>query len=136
MGQAWLLQCSPDCGPWPIRKAWLEAERNSVRRHPILYSLPAGTVYDIGPVTSKTNVTGSIQDANGTTKYTAAQLASADPTEHQFVSAIWDIFTLEETAAVVSFGTDNGLHTNASWDNVTGVGTPNAKAFADVFFGK
>jgi hypothetical protein len=64
---------------------------------------------DIGPVTSKTNVTGSIQDANGITKYAAAQLASADPTEHQFVSAIWDIFTLEETAAVVSFGTDNGL---------------------------
>jgi len=103
---------------------------------PYLYSLPAGTVYDIGPVTSKTNVTGSIQDANGTTKYTAAQLASADPTEHQFVSAIWDIFTLEETAAVVSFGTDNGLHTNAGWDNVTGVGTPNAKAFAAFFFGK
>jgi hypothetical protein len=28
------------------------------------------------------------------------------------------------------------LHTNAGWDNVTGVGTPNAKAFADFFFGK
>jgi subtilase family serine protease len=103
---------------------------------PYLYSLPAGTVYDIVPVTSKTNVTGSIQDSNGTTKYTAAQFASADPTEHQFVSAIWDIFNLEETAAVVSFGTDNGLHTKAGWDNVTGVGTPNAKAFADFFFGK
>jgi subtilase family serine protease len=103
---------------------------------PYLYSLPAGTVYDIVPVTSKTNVTGSIQDSNGTTKYTAAQLVSADPTEHQFVSAIWDIFNLEEAAAVVSFGTDNGLHTNAGWDNVTGVGTPNAQAFADFFFGK
>jgi len=103
---------------------------------PYLYSLPAGTVYDIVPVTSKTNVTGSIKDSNGITKYTAAQLASADPTEHQFVSAIWDIFNLEETAAVVSFGTDNGLHTNAGWDNVTGVGTPNAQAFADFFFGK
>jgi hypothetical protein len=43
---------------------------------------------------------------------------------------------LEKTAAVVSFGTDNGLHTNAGWNNVTGVGTPNAKAFADFFFGK
>jgi subtilase family serine protease len=103
---------------------------------PYLYSLPAGTVYDIVPVTSKTNVTGSIKDSNGITQYTAAQLASADPSEHQFVSAIWDIFNLEETAAVVSFGTDNGLHTKAGWDNVTGVGTPNAKAFADFFFGK
>src|SRR5271156_6395380 len=103
---------------------------------PYLYSLPAGTVYDIVPVTSKTNVTGSIKDSNSTTKYTAAQLASADPTEHQFISAIWDIFTEVDTAAVVSFGTDEGLHTNAGWDNVTGVGTPNAEAFADSFFGQ
>ena len=103
---------------------------------PYLYSLPAGTVSDIVPVTSKADVTGSIQDSNGITKYTAAQLASADPTEHQFISAIWDIFTEEDAASVVSFGTDEGLHTNAGWDNVTGVGTPNAQAFADFFFGK
>ena len=103
---------------------------------PYLYSLPAATVHDVVPVTSKTNVTGSIQDSNGTTKITAAQAASADPTEHEFVSALWDIFNLEDAVAVVSFGTDNGLHTNKGWDNVTGVGTPNAQAFADFFFGK
>ena len=48
----------------------------------------------------------------------------------------------------MSFGTDcttaagfgvtdctqpNALHTKIGWDNVTGVGTPNAKAFADSF---
>jgi subtilase family serine protease len=103
---------------------------------PYLYSLPAGTIYDIVPLTSKTNVTGSIRDANGTTKYTAAQLAFASPLEHQFVSAIWDIVEDVDTAAVVSFGTDFGLHTNVGWDNVTGVGTPNAQAFADFFFGQ
>ncbi|HWO34441.1 MAG TPA: hypothetical protein VNO32_37080 [Candidatus Acidoferrum sp.] len=86
------------------------------------------------PVTSKTNVTGSIQDSNGTTKYTAAQLVGK-PRE-AFVSALWDAFNLEETAFVLSFGTDLGLHTNKGWDNVTGVGTPNAQAFADFFFGK
>src|SRR5271156_243911 len=101
---------------------------------PYLYSLPAGTVHDIVPVTSKTNVTGSIKDSNGTTKYTAAELASADPAEHHFISAIWDIVEDEDTAAVVSFGTDFGLHTNVGWDNVTGVGTPKAQAFADFFF--
>ena len=88
------------------------------------------------PVTSKTNVTGSIQDASGTTKYTAAQLASASPTQHQFVSALWDLFTVDDAVAVVSFGTDFGLQTNKGWDNMTGVGTPNAQAFADFFFGK
>jgi subtilase family serine protease len=103
---------------------------------PYLYSLPAGTVSDIVPVTSKTNVTGSIQDSNGTTKYTAAQLASASPTQHQFVSALWDLFTVDDAVAVVSFGTNFGLQTNKGWDNMTGVGTPNAQAFADFFFGK
>jgi subtilase family serine protease len=101
---------------------------------PYLYTLPAGTVSDIVPVTSATNVTGSIQDSHGTKKYSAARLAAASPGEHEFVSALWDIFTEEETAAVVSFGTDFGLKTAEGWDNTTGVGTPNAQAFADFFF--
>ena len=101
---------------------------------PYLYTLPAGTISDIVPVTSATNVTGSVQDSHGTKKYSAARLAGATPTEHQFVSALWDIFTEEETAAVVSFGTDPGLKTTTGWDDVTGVGTPNAQAFADFFY--
>src|SRR5580693_9537736 len=103
---------------------------------PYLYSLPAGTVSDIVPVTSKTNVTGSIQDSSGTTEYSAAQLADATPTEHQFVSVIWDVYPGVETAAVISFGTDPGLKTARGWDNVTGLGTPNAQAFADFFYGQ
>jgi subtilase family serine protease len=101
---------------------------------PYLYTLPAGTVSDIVPVTSATNVTGSIQDSHGTKKYSAARLAGTSPTQHEFVSALWDIFTEEEAAAVVSFGTDFGLNTAEGWDNTTGVGTPNAQAFADFFY--
>src|SRR3984957_213841 len=101
---------------------------------PYLYSLPAGTISDIVPVTSATNVTGSVRDSQGTKKYNAARLAGATPTEHEFVSALWDIFTDEYTAAVVSFGTDPGLNITAGWDSVTGVGTPNAQAFADFFY--
>jgi len=101
---------------------------------PYLYSLPAGTISDIVPVTSATNVTGSIKDSAGTKKYSAARLAEATPAEHLFVSALWDIFTDEYTAAVVSFGTDPGLTIAPGWDNVTGVGTPNAQAFADFFY--
>ena len=103
---------------------------------PYLYSLPAGTISDIVPVTSATNVTGAVQDSQGTTKYSAARLAGATPTERQFVSALWDIFTDEDTAAVVSFGTDPGLNIAPGWDNVTGLGTPNAQAFADFFYGQ
>jgi subtilase family serine protease len=101
---------------------------------PYLYTLPAGAISDIVPVTSATNVTGSVQDSHGTEKYSAARLAEATPTEHEFVSALWDIFTEEETAAVVSFGTDPGLKIATGWDDVTGVGTPNAQAFADFFY--
>jgi subtilase family serine protease len=99
---------------------------------PYLYSLPEGSIYDIVPITSKTNVTGSIQDSNGTTKYSAKELAGVNG--GKFISAIWDYFTLQDTALVVSFGTDLGLKTATGWDNVTGVGTPNAQAFADFFY--
>jgi subtilase family serine protease len=114
---------------------------------PYLYSLPAGAVTDIVPVSSKNNVTASIQESpTVTNKYTAKMLLgpSAPGT---FISAIWD-YTVEQDAAVVlSFGTDcatvpegvtpctdpASLHTKVGWDNVTGVGTPNAQAFADAF---
>jgi len=115
---------------------------------PYMYSLPAGAVYDIVPVSSKNNVKGSIVDASGTTAYNAdAVMGGEGP--GTFISAIWDYTFLQDTAAVISFGTDcsqaygygfitqcnsaSALHTKKGWDNVTGVGVPNAKAFADSF---
>jgi hypothetical protein len=53
-----------------------------------------------------------------------------------FVDAIWDYPWEAQTAVAVTFGTDSGLKTKKGWDNVTGVGTPNAQAFADSFYGK
>jgi hypothetical protein len=34
---------------------------------------------------------------------------------------------------IVSFGTDTHLMTKPGWDDVTGLGTPNGKVFADFF---
>ena len=99
---------------------------------PYLYSLPAGAVFDIVPVTSATDVTGSIKDSTGTKKYSAKKLVG-NPKE-EFVSALWDYFSLADTALVISFGTDSSLKTATGWDNVTGVGSPNAQAFADFFY--
>jgi hypothetical protein len=73
-----------------------------------------------------------------------------DSTSGKFVSAIWDYAPFQDTALVISFGTDcsaegpaeffgtvckdlTALKTKVGWDNVTGVGTPNAKKFADAF---
>lgn len=115
---------------------------------PYMYSMPAGTIYDIVPVTSSTNVNASIRTSPTTTAhYTAGEvLGGSQP--GNFVSAIWDYASLEETPLTISFDTDcttapggsitlctspSALHTHKGWDNVTGVGVPNGKAFADSF---
>jgi len=113
-----------------------------------VYSLPTGAVTDIVPVSSKTNVTGSIVDSNGKTAYTADEVMGGEPSG-KFVSAIWDYTFLQDTSLVISFGTDcdmangsgiivqcnqpNALRTKAGWDNVTGVGTPNGQTFVVAF---
>ncbi|MGD0759317.1 MAG: S53 family peptidase [Candidatus Sulfotelmatobacter sp.] len=118
-----------------------------------VYSLPAGSIFDVVPVSMKNNVIATIVDSTGTTKYTAAEiLGGPGPNPPaKFISAIWDYPLYQDTAYVISFGTDcaiaspsffydgttcnlaSSLHTKVGWDNVTGVGTPNAQAFADSF---
>jgi len=119
---------------------------------PYLYSMPAGTIFDIVPVTSKHNVTAAIQESTGTNNYNAnTVMGGASAT--RFVTGLWDYPYLQFTSLAISFGSDCAdvpestldgtscndplaLHTKSGWDNVTGVGTPNAKAFADYFYGK
>jgi subtilase family serine protease len=115
---------------------------------PYLYSMPAGTIYDIVPINSKFDVTASIQEsATVTTNFNANDVMGGSA-PNNFVSAIWDYPFDEATPLVISFGTDcttivgfgitpcgtpTALRTKTGWDNVTGVGVPNAKAFADSF---
>jgi len=100
---------------------------------PYLYSMPTGTIYDIVPQTSKTNVKASIQESTATNKYTPAEVAGVTG---PFIDAIWDYPWIQDTPLVITFGTDSGLKTKKGWDNVTGVGVPNGQAFADYFYGK
>ncbi len=73
---------------------------------PYLYSLPAGAVTDIVPVTTTQNVTGSIQEsATVKVPYSAAQMLG-DSTSGKFVSAIWDYAPFQDTGLIISFGTD------------------------------
>jgi subtilase family serine protease len=115
---------------------------------PYLYSLPPGAVTDIVPVSVGHNVVATIQDSSGTTTYNANQVLGGTA-PGTFVSALWDYPYLQYTSLVISFGTDcmasspnfgitpcnspSALKTKVGWDNVTGVGVPNAKAFADSF---
>jgi subtilase family serine protease len=113
---------------------------------PYLYSLPAGAVTDIVPYVAPHNVVASIQEPTVTNKYGVNAVLGGSAPAH-VVSALWDYPFLQDTLLVLSFGTDcdtlglfstpctskTALHTSVGWDNVTGVGTPNAQAFADSF---
>jgi subtilase family serine protease len=97
---------------------------------PYLYTLPAGAIFDIVPVKSKTNVTAKIQEPTTTNKYTAAEVAGITG---PFVDAIWDYPYYADTALVITFGTEPDLKTKTGWDNMTGVGSPNGQAFVSAF---
>ena len=56
-----------------------------------------------------------------------------EPLFGQFYSAMWNLPGSEDTVNTISFGEDYYLRPKVGWDNVTGVGTPNAQAFADWF---
>jgi subtilase family serine protease len=91
-----------------------------------LYSLTGSALYDVVPLTSATNPSGVIYNPPAApVAYSANTLASPLQNTTEFISAIynspsstrWDVLT---------FGTDSSLTTAPGWDNVTGVGTPNA----------
>jgi subtilase family serine protease len=100
---------------------------------PYLYTMPASTITDILPMSFKSNVGGTVQTSTGTTAYTADQIAAPLEGTTSYVSALWDYPMLPNTAVLLTFGTDTSLATAKGWDNVTGVGVPNAKNFVEFF---
>lgn len=100
---------------------------------PYVYSLPANAITDIIPYNEGPNLAGVVEDSTGTTKYTAAQLAAPIEKSPKYISILWDYPLLQDTAVLLTFGTDSGLVVAKGWDNVTGVGVPNPKVFADSF---
>ena len=50
-----------------------------------------------------------------------------------FYDALWNVPLNEGLVYLVTFGTDTSLRTAPGWDDVTGVGVPKPKAFADFF---
>jgi subtilase family serine protease len=142
------VACPMFSGLWAIANQ--EAGEALGQAAQYVYTLPAGAVTDVVPVSSTSNVVASIEESTGTNKYNAdAVVGGAAP--GKFVSAIWNYPYILDTTLVITFGTDcatippsvfddgsvcntpAALHTAAGWDNETGVGTPNGQAFADAF---
>jgi hypothetical protein len=95
--------------------------------------MPSSTITDIVPVGSSTNVTGTVTDASGITYYSAADLAQPLDGTSVFYDALWNEPVNQGTVILFTFGTDSSLKTAPGWDDVTGVGVPKPKPFADFF---
>jgi subtilase family serine protease len=98
-----------------------------------VYSMPSSTITDIVPIGSSTNVTGKITDASGITFYSASDLAQPLEGTTVFYDVLWNVPLNHNLVDLVTFGTDTHLKTAPGWDDVTGVGVPNPKSFANFF---
>ena len=96
----------------------------------LVYNLPGGAISDIVPVSAPTNAHGIITTANGTITETAEQLAGPLGNTTIFYGALFQS-SVSTRWDVLTFGTNTSLITAPGWDNTTGVGTPNGKAFVD-----
>jgi subtilase family serine protease len=140
------VACPMFSGLWAIANE--EAGAALGQAAPYLYSMPAGAITDVVPVGSKNNVTAVIHDTNSSVTTFGAGQVLGGATEGKYYSALWDYPYEGGVAFVISFGTDctavidgfgtlctssTALQTAVGWDNVTGMGTPNAQVFADSF---
>ena len=92
-----------------------------------VYDLHDDAIRDVRQVSSPNNVTGVITGPLGTVRLTAAEISQPLFDTRRFLSALaggsgGQIFNL-------TFGTDSSLTVDNGWDNVTGLGTPNAPIF-------
>jgi subtilase family serine protease len=124
------LSCPMFSALWAIANQEAGVPLGQAARH--LYSLPPGLITDVLPVGSSTNVIGTVRDPSPTF-YPANELSAPLEGTSTYYSALWDIIFDYETEILVTFGTDSSLRTAPGWDDVTGLGTPNGKAFADYF---
>jgi subtilase family serine protease len=99
-----------------------------------VYSMPSTTIYDVVPIVppGSIDVTATIYESS-TSIFTYTPEEVMGVTYPAFTSALWDYVFEAYTTIGLSFGTDTSLMTAVGWDDVTGVGVPNAKAFADYF---
>lgn len=92
----------------------------------LLYNLPAGAVNDIVAVSSPGNVTGIINGSPISPDALAAPLGNTT----SYYSALYNS-PFSTRWFVIAFGTDSSLVTSPGWDNVTGVGAPDAFNFVN-----
>lgn len=148
------LACPMFSALWAIANQAAGAQLGQAAQY--LYSLPPAALTDVAPITNVHNVSGTVEDATGTKHYTPAQVLGPRA-PRAFTSAVASFLSndgaispFSSATEVISFGTDcsaipaidfggtpctstTALHTAPGWDDVTGVGTPNALTFVEHF---
>ncbi|MBB6145047.1 subtilase family serine protease [Silvibacterium bohemicum] len=95
---------------------------------PAIAALKEGSVQDVLPLSSPTDVSGIIVDKSGSNYYSPASLfEGALYSTTGFTSAIWNLGSSEYVD--FGFGIDSSLTVTPGWDDVTGFGTPNGLTF-------
>jgi subtilase family serine protease len=90
--------------------------------------LKPGELVDVLPLSSVTNVAGTIYDSTGVTFYSPSSLFAGQVYGATgFTSAVANAGN--NTDYAISFGLDTSLTVTTGWDNVTGYGTPNVITF-------
>jgi subtilase family serine protease len=90
--------------------------------------LKPGELVDVLPLSSVTNVAGTIYDSTGVTFYSSSSLFAGQVYGATgFTSAVANAGN--NTDYAISFGLDTSLTVTTGWDNVTGYGTPNVITF-------
>jgi subtilase family serine protease len=90
--------------------------------------LKPGELVDVLPLSSVTNVAGTIYDSTGATFYSPSSLFAGQVYGATgFTSAVLNAGN--NTDFAISFGLDTSLTVTTGWDNVTGYGTPNVNTF-------
>jgi subtilase family serine protease len=94
----------------------------------MLYSLPAGAITDVKPVSNGWDVRGEITNPPQPVQVeSAADLAQPLENTTTFLSALYHSSSTRWYD--LTFGTDTSLLTAPGWDDVTGLGTPNGFDF-------
>jgi subtilase family serine protease len=94
----------------------------------MLYSLPAGAITDVKPVSNGWDVRGEITNPPQPVQVeSAADLAQPLENTTTFLSALYHGSSTRWYD--LTFGTDTSLLTAPGWDDVTGLGTPNGFDF-------
>ncbi len=90
--------------------------------------LKPGELVDVLPLSSVTNVAGTIYDSTGATFYSPFSLFDGQVYGATgFTSAVLNAGS--DTDFAIAFGLDTSLTVTTGWDNVTGYGTPNVNTF-------